>query len=536
MDREIKFNSDAREGLKRGVDALANAVKVTLGPKGRNVVMYSIYTGIHVTKDGVTVAENVNLVDNLEKMGAEMVKEVASKTADEAGDGTTTATVLAQEMVRRGLKMVAAGANPIDIKKGMDKALEIILENLKELSQPVGNNYSKIEQVATISANNDSEIGKLLADAFKKIGKEGKITVEEAKGTDTYVDIVKGLQFDRGYLSPYFVTNTDDMQVLYDDINIILCEDKIEDVSDISRVLEHASKTKNPILLIANDFSTETIAKLVLAKLRADIKIVAIKSPYIGLKRANVLEDMAVITNSHIFSKERGFPISSFNSKMMGSAEKCVISKTNTIIINGHGKEITVNEHLTNLKSKISKKATPIEKNKLEERIARLEGGVAVLYVGAASEVEMKEKKDRVDDAKAATEAAILEGIVPGGGIALLRSSINLQTNLDNFDQRSGINIVVNACKSPILQISKNSGISGDVVINKILKSKNNFYGYDFKKEQYLDMLKGGIIDPTKVVRVALKNAVSVASMIIMTECALVNIGDQEKGLPEFMK
>tara|TARA_R110000851_G_scaffold78000_5_gene172063 strand:+ start:4045 stop:5658 length:1614 start_codon:yes stop_codon:yes gene_type:complete len=537
MYREGKFNTEARDGLKRGVDKLADAVKVTLGPKGKIVVFKDPYLGIHATKDGVTVAENVNLKDNLEAMGADMVKEAASKTAELAGDGTTSATVQAQSMVQEGLKNVAAGANPMDLKRGMDKAFGFIVDNIQNLSIAVGDDVEKLRHVASISANNDSLIGDLIAEAFEKVGKEGSITVEEAKGTDTYVDVVKGLQFDRGYLSPYFVTDSDAMQAEYADVKVILVADKVETLNDVQPVINFASS--NPVLLICDDITNEALSGLVMAKVRNGCKIIAIKAPFIGKKKEETLEDIAKLTGAHVISKKNGHSISRLSPVMVGGAERCIINKTNSIVVNGKGKDGDVKNHIELLEKYVGEQNSNFESRRAEERVARLKGGVAVLYVGAATETEMKEKKDRIDDSLSATRAALEEGIVPGGGVALLRASKEDYSNVShaNKDQETGFNIVLNACLSPIKQIASNSGLSGDVIINEILSVKdNNTLGYDFKIDEYVDMIETGIIDPTKVVRVSLENAISVAGMIIMTECALVNLGDEEEGLPQFMK
>lgn len=522
MDVNIKTGADARNGLKQGVDDLANAVKVTLGPKGRNVVMFNAYTGVHATKDGVTIAEKINLADSLRDMGAQMVKEAATKTAKSAGDGTTTATVLAQAMVREGLKNIAAGANPIDLKRGMDKALAKVLSNLDGLKLLVEDN-DKIKQIATISANNDDFIGGLIAQAFESIGKEGKITVEESKGVETYLETVKGIQFDKGYLSPYFVTNTDSMQVIYDDIQVIITDDKISQIEELNEVFVYSSKIKQPILIIAPDFTTEVLSGLVMRKIRGGSKVFAVKAPFFGIKRRESLEDIAKSIGAYVISSTRGHKISDFDANMVGSAEKCIVNDKGTIIINGHGKEADVKTHIQELKDSMETMETEFEKDRVRERVAKLSGGVAVLYVGAASEVELKEKKDRVDDAMRATEAAIEEGVVAGGGVALLRSSQGEFPKAINFDEKTGMNIIISACKEPIMQIAINSGVSGEVIMNKILRNKSNFYGYDFKDDKYVDMIEAGIIDPAKVTRVALENATSVAGMIIMTECALVN-------------
>ena len=536
MARELKFDIEARDGLKRGIDQLANAVKVTLGPKGRIVVFKNSYTGIHATKDGVTVAENaVELEDNLEKMGAEMILEAASNTGNLAGDGTTSATVLAQAMVELGLKNVAAGANPMDLKRGMDKALEYIIKTIKHISIDVEGSVEMIRNVATISANNDPVIGDLIAEAFEKVGTDGVITVEESSSTETYVETVKGLQFDRGYLSPYFMTDTDGKKAEYDNINIIIVDDKISTPSDLRPIIQYSQS--NPVLLICNDISTEALTAIVMAKVRGNSSIVAIKSPFIGEKRKEALEDISILTGAYIISEKKGYNVSSFQPKMAGGAEKCVINASATIIVNGKGDPVHIAEHLDFLEDRKDKQPSDFEKQRAEEREQRLKGGVSVLYVGAVSEVELKEKRDRVDDSLAATKAALEEGIVPGGGVALLRASSNvIKLNSNNQDEATGVKIVLDACKAPIKQISKNSGQPGDVIINNILADENQGAGYDFKNDSYCDMIKSGIIDPTMVVRVGLENAVSVAGMVIMTECVMVNTHNEEEGMPQFMK
>lgn len=536
MYRDLKFDAEARDGLKAGVDKLANAVKVTLGPKGKIVVFKDPYLGIHATKDGVTVAENVKLDDNLEGMGADMVKEAASKTADLAGDGTTSATVLAQAMVATGLKNVAAGANPMDLKRGMDKALLYVTDQVKELSIAVGDDIEKLRSVASISANNDSIIGDLIAEAFEKVGKDGVITVEEAKGTETEVDVVKGLQFDRGFLSPYFVTDKDAMQAEYENVKVVICADKVETLHDVNSVINMSRQT--PILLICDDITNDALSGLVMAKLRGTSKVIAIKAPFIGKKKTETLEDIAKLTGAFVISRQTGHALSRLQSQMMGSAERCIINKSTTVLINGGATEESVKSHIELLKTYVKVQNSEFETRRAEERVARLQGGVAVLYVGAATETEMKEKKDRIDDSLSATRAALEEGIVPGGGVALLRA-VNIgygHIEHANKDQETGFNIVLEGGLATIKQIATNSGLSGDVIINEILSHKDKAYGYDFKNDEYVDMINEGIIDPTKVVRVSLENAVSVASMIIMTECALVNLGNEEEGLPQFMK
>ena len=524
MAKDIKFDIEARDGLKRGVDALANAVKVTLGPKGRNVIISKSFGAPHVTKDGVTVAKEVELEDALENMGAQMVKEVASKTNDLAGDGTTTATVLAQAIVKEGLKNVAAGANPIDLKRGIDKAVKAITEDLAKQTEKVGDSSEKIQQVASISANNDAVIGDLIATAFGKVGKEGVITVEEAKGTDTYVDVVEGMQFDRGYLSPYFVTNADKMVADLENPYILLFDKKISNLQEILPILEPVAQSSRPLLIIAEDVDGQALATLVVNKLRAGLKIAAVKAPGFGDRRKAMLEDIAILTGGTVISEERGFSLENATLDLLGSAETVTIDKDNTTVVNGAGNEEQIKARVNQIKAQIETTTSDYDKEKLQERLAKLAGGVAVLYVGAASEVEMKEKKDRVDDALHATRAAVEEGIVAGGGVALVRAKKVLETiTSENLDETTGIQIVNKAIESPLRTIVENAGGEGSVVINKVLEGKKDF-GYDAKAEVYVDMLKAGIIDPKKVTRVALENAASVAGMILTTECALVDI------------
>tara|TARA_R110000796_G_scaffold114269_1_gene225954 strand:+ start:7843 stop:9450 length:1608 start_codon:yes stop_codon:yes gene_type:complete len=535
MHRDVKFDVEARDGLKRGVDKLANAVKVTLGPKGRIVVFKNPYTGVHATKDGVTVAEQMELEDNLERMGADMIMEAASNTGNKAGDGTTSSTVLAQKMVELGLKNVAAGANPIDLKRGMDVALNIIVNRVKDSSEDVMGSVDKIRNVATISANNDSQIGNLIAEAFEEVGTDGVITVEESTSTETYVETVKGLQFDRGFLSPYFMTDTDGKKTEYDNVKIIIVDDKINTQNELQPIIQYSQN--NPVLLICNDITTEALTAIVMAKVRGNCNIVAIKSPFIGEKRKETLEDIAILTGAYIISEKKGYNTSSFQPKMAGGAEKCVINTSATIIVNGTGKDEDVVTHMSYLEVRVDNQPSGFEQQRAEERVQRLKGGVAVLYVGAASEVELKEKRDRIDDSLAATKAALEEGIVAGGGVALLRASdFDVEDISYNQDMKTGIQIIFDACKAPIKQISKNSGQPGDVIINNILASDDVNSGYDFKNDRYCDMIQDGIIDPTMVVRIGLENAVSVAGIIIMTDCALVNLGDEEQGMPQFMK
>jgi len=532
MAKDIKFEIDARDGLKRGVDALANAVKVTLGPKGRNVIISKSFGAPSVTKDGVSVAKEVELEDELENMGAQMVKEVASKTNDLAGDGTTTATVLAQAIVKEGLKNVAAGANPMDLKRGIDKAVEAITKDLEEQAEKVGNSSEKIKQVAAISANNDNTIGELIAQAFSKVGKEGVITVEEAKGLDTYVDVVEGMQFDRGYLSPYFVTDSDKMVAELENPYILLFDKKISNLQEILPILEPVAQSGRPLLIIAEDVEGQALATLVVNKLRGGLKIAAVKAPGFGDRRKAMLEDIAILTGGTVISEERGFSLENADLSMLGSAETITIDKDNTTIVNGAGNADDIKARVNQIKAQIETTTSDYDKEKLQERLAKLAGGVAVLYVGAASEVEMKEKKDRVDDALHATRAAVEEGIVAGGGVALVRAKKVLeQLPTDNLDETTGVQIVNKAIEAPIRTIVENAGGEGSVVINKVLEGEKGF-GYDAKNEQYVDMLEAGIIDPKKVTRVALENAASVAGMILTTECALIDIKEKEPAMP----
>ena len=524
MAKDIKFDIEARDGLKRGVDALANSVKVTLGPKGRNVIIGKSFGGPQVTKDGVTVAKEIELENELENMGAQMVKEVASKTNDLAGDGTTTATVLAQAIVKEGLKNVASGANPMDLKRGIDKAVSCITEELNKQSKEVGNSSEKIQQVASISANNDSTVGNLIATAFEKVGKEGVITVEEAKGTDTYVDVVEGMQFDRGYLSPYFVTNADKMITELENPYILLFDKKISNLQEILPILEPVSQSGRSLLIIAEDVEGQALATLVVNKLRGGLKIAAVKAPGFGDRRKAMLEDIAILTGGTVVSEERGFSLENADLSMLGTAETITIDKDNTTIVNGAGKATEIKARVNQIKAQIETTTSDYDKEKLQERLAKLAGGVAVLYVGAASEVEMKEKKDRVDDALHATRAAVEEGIVAGGGVALVRTKDKLaKLKSENADENTGIQIVDKAIEAPIRTIVENAGGEGSIVISKVLESKDSV-GYDAKNEEYVDMLKAGIIDPKKVTRIALENAASVAGMILTTECAVVDI------------
>ena len=527
MAKDIKFDIEARDGLKRGVDALANSVKVTLGPKGRNVIISKSFGGPQVTKDGVTVAKEIELENELENMGAQMVKEVASKTNDLAGDGTTTATVLAQAIVKEGLKNVASGANPMDLKRGIDKAVSCITEELNKQSKQVGNSSEKIQQVASISANNDSTVGNLIATAFEKVGKEGVITVEEAKGTDTYVDVVEGMQFDRGYLSPYFVTNADKMITELENPYILLFDKKISNLQEILPILEPVSQSGRSLLIIAEDVEGQALATLVVNKLRGGLKIAAVKAPGFGDRRKAMLEDIAILTGGTVVSEERGFSLENADLTMLGTAETITIDKDNTTIVNGAGKASEIKARVNQIKAQIETTTSDYDKEKLQERLAKLAGGVAVLYVGAASEVEMKEKKDRVDDALHATRAAVEEGIVAGGGVALVRTKEKLaKLKPENADEKTGIQIVEKSIEAPIRTIVENAGGEGSIVISKVLESKDTV-GYDAKNEEYVDMLKAGIIDPKKVTRIALENAASVAGMILTTECAVVDIKEE---------
>jgi len=530
MAKDIKFDVEARDAIKRGVDALANAVKVTLGPKGRNVIISKSFGAPQVTKDGVTVAKEIELEDALENMGAQMVKEVASKTNDLAGDGTTTATVLAQAIVKEGLKNVAAGANPMDLKRGIDKAVEAIVADLEKQTTKVGNSSDKIKQVASISANNDEQIGDLIAKAFGKVGKEGVITVEEAKGTETYVDVVEGMQFDRGFLSPYFVTNSEKMTTDLENPYILLFDKKISAMKDLLPVLEPVAQSGKPLLIIAEDVEGEALATLVVNKLRGSLKIAAVKAPGFGDRRKAMLEDIAILTGGTVISEERGFTLENTTIDMLGTAENVTIDKDNTTVVNGGGNKNDIKTRVNQIKSQIESTTSDYDKEKMQERLAKLAGGVAVLYVGAASEVEMKEKKDRVDDALHATRAAVEEGIVAGGGVAFVRALKKLEKlTTETLDESTGIQIVARAIESPLRTIVENAGGEGSVVINKVLEGKKNF-GYDAKTEAYVDMLKAGIIDPKKVTRIALENAASVAGMILTTECALVDIKEDNDG------
>ncbi|MCP4483590.1 MAG: chaperonin GroEL [Flavobacteriaceae bacterium] len=532
MAKDIKFDVEARDSIKRGVNALADAVKVTLGPKGRNVIIGKSFGGPQITKDGVTVAKEIELEDPLENMGAQMVKEVASKTNDLAGDGTTTATVLAQAIVKEGLKNVAAGANPMDLKAGIDKAVAAITENLNKQAKKVSNSSDMIKQVASISANNDELIGDLISEAFDKVGKEGVITVEESKGTETYVDVVEGMQFDRGYLSPYFVTDSEKMQTEMESPMILLYDKKVSTMKDLLPILEPVAQQGKSLLIIAEDVDGEALATLVVNKLRGSLKIAAVKAPGFGDRRKAMLEDIAILTGGTVISEELGFTLENATLEMLGTAETVTIDKDNTTIVKGAGAKKDIKARVNQIKAQIETTTSDYDKEKLQERLAKLAGGVAVLYVGAASEVEMKEKKDRVDDALHATRAAVEEGIVAGGGVALVRAkSVLDKLNANSLDEVTGMNIVARAIEAPLRTIVENAGGEGSVVINKVLEGKKNF-GYDAKSDQYVDMLNAGIIDPKKVTRVALENAASVAGMILTTECALVDIKEDTPPMP----
>jgi len=527
MAKEILFDVDARDRLKKGVDALANAVKVTLGPKGRNVIIDKKFGAPSITKDGVSVAKEIELADPVENMGAQMLKEVASKTADVAGDGTTTATVLAQAIVTSGLKHVAAGANPMDLKRGIDKAVGTAVESLKSISKEVGEDSNKIEQVATISANNDNAIGTLIAKAMSKVGKEGVITVEEAKGTETYVDVVEGMQFDRGYLSPYFVTNTEKMHVELDNAFMLIYDKKISSMKELLPILEKVVQTNRPLLIISEDVDGEALATLVVNKLRGSLKIAAVKAPGFGDRRKAMLEDIAILTGGTVISEERGYKLENADLSYLGTAEKISIDKDNTTIVNGLGAKENIEARIKEIKAQIETTTSDYDREKLQERLAKLSGGVAVLYVGAATEVEMKEKKDRVDDALHATRAAVEEGIVPGGGVALVRAIASLE-NLkgENEDESFGINIVKRAMEEPLRQIVLNAGLEGSIIVQKVKEGTDDF-GFNARTEKFENLYAAGVIDPTKVVRVALENASSIAGMLLTTDCVLADIKEE---------
>ncbi len=524
MAKEIKFNIDARTKMKEGADALADAVKVTLGPKGRNVVIAKKFGAPQVTKDGVTVAKEIQLEDQFADMGAQMVKEVASKTNDQAGDGTTTATVLAQAIINVGLKNVTAGANPMDLKRGIDKAVAAVVENLREQSQEVGEDYAKIEQVGTISANNDNYIGKLIADAMSKVKKDGVITVEEAKGTETEVKVVEGMQFDRGYISPYFMTNGDKMEAVLDTPYILVTDKKISTMKDLLPVLEPIAREGKSLLIIAEDIDGEALTTLVVNKLRGTLKIAAVKAPGFGDRRKEMLQDIATLTGGIVVSEERGFTLENMTPDMLGKAEKVVVTKDNTTVVNGAGSAEAIQERADLIRKQIETTTSDYDREKLQERLGKLAGGVAVLYVGAATEVEMKEKKDRVEDALSATRAAVEEGIVPGGGVAYIRAAEAIKDLKGaNDDETTGIHIVARAIEEPLRQIAANAGVEGSVIINKIRENSGDF-GYNARTEEYVNMFEAGVIDPTKVSRVALENAASVAGMFLTTECAIVDL------------
>ena len=519
--KQISFDTDAREKLKEGIDALSNAVKVTLGPKGRNVVIQKSFGAPSVTKDGVTVAKEIELEDPVANMGAQMVKEVASKTADAAGDGTTTATVLAQALVTAGLKSVAAGSNPMDLKRGIDKAVKVIVEDLKKQTEQIGDDFGKIEQVAAISANNDETIGKLIADAMKRVSKDGVITVEEAKGTDTYMDEVIGMQFDRGYLSPYFITDAEKMVSEYENPFLLITDKKISNMQDLVPVLEKTLQTGRPLLMIAEDVESQALGVLVVNRLRAGLKVVAVKAPGFGDRRKAMLEDIAILTGGTVISEEQGYKLENADLSMLGSCERITVDKDNTTIVGGKGKGEAIQARINQIKQQIEATTSDYDREKLQERLAKLAGGVAVLYVGAATEVEMKEKKDRVDDALHATRAAIEEGIVAGGGVALVRAiaSLNGMKGV-NEDETIGISIVRKALESPIRVIAENAGVDGSIVFHKVVDGKGAF-GYNARTDEYQDMKKAGIIDPTKVTRVALENAASISGLVLTTECVI---------------
>jgi chaperonin GroEL len=538
MAKEITFNLEARDAMKRGVDALANAVKVTLGPKGRNVIIDKKFGAPAITKDGVTVAKEIELKDTVENMGAQLLKEVASKTADIAGDGTTTATVLAQAIVTGGLKNVAAGANPMDLKRGIDKAVAAVVANLQKQSKKVGDDNQKIEQVATISANNDAAIGKLIANAMAKVKKEGVITVEEAKGTETTVEVVEGMQFDRGYISPYFVTNADKMEAVLDNPLVLIYDKKISNMKELLPILEKGVQTGRPILIIAEDVDGEALATLVVNKIRGSLKICAVKAPGFGDRRKAMLEDIAILTGGTLISEERGFKLENADLSYLGSAEKITVDKDNTTVVGGSGKKADITARVNQIKAQIESTTSDYDKEKLQERLAKLAGGVAVLYVGAATEVEMKEKKDRVDDALHATRAAVEEGIVAGGGVAYIRSIESLdKLKGENEDETTGIAIVKRAIEEPLRQICANAGIEGSIVVQKVKEGKGDF-GYNARTDKYENMFEAGVIDPTKVSRVALENAASIAAMLLTTECVLAETKEESApggGMPQGM-
>jgi chaperonin GroEL len=530
MAKIIKYDVDARERLKRGVDALAGAVKVTLGPKGRNVVIEKKFGAPAITKDGVTVAKEIELEDAIENMGAQMLREVASKTADAAGDGTTTATVLAQSIITSGLKSLAAGANPMDLKRGIDKAVSAVVEAIGKMSVKIGNDNKKIEQVGTISANNDATVGTMIADAMTKVGKEGVITVEEAKGIDTYVEVVEGMQFDRGYISPYFVTNAESMEAELENPYLLIYDKKVSTMKELLPVLEKVAQTGRPLLIIAEDVDGEALATLVVNKLRGTLRIAAVKAPGFGDRRKAMLEDIAILTGGTVISEERGYKLDQAGVEMLGKCDTVTIDKDNTTIVGGKGKKDDIKARVNQIKAQIETTTSDYDKEKLQERLAKLSGGVAVLYVGAPSEIEMKEKKDRVDDALHATRAAVEEGIVPGGGVAYIRCQDSLASvKADNEDEKTGIEIVRRALESPLRTIVENAGLEGSVVIQKVREGKKDF-GFNARTEVYEELLKAGVIDPAKVTRVALENAASIASMMLTTECVIVDKPKEDAG------
>ncbi|MBR6699099.1 MAG: chaperonin GroEL [Bacteroidaceae bacterium] len=532
MAKDIKFNIEARDLMKQGVDSLANAVKVTLGPKGRNVIIEKKFGAPHITKDGVTVAKEIELADPFQNAGAQLVKSVASKTGDDAGDGTTTATVLAQAIVREGLKNVAAGANPMDLKRGIDKAVAAVVSEIKDMAEVVGDDYQKIEQVATVSANNDPEIGQLLADAMQKVSKDGVITIEEAKGRDTTIGVVEGMQFDRGYLSPYFVTNTEKMECEMENPYILIYDKKISNLKDFLPILEPAVQTGRPLLVIAEDVESEALTTLVVNRLRGQLKICAVKAPGFGDRRKAMLQDIATLTGGLVISEETGLKLEQATIEMLGTADKVTVSKDNTTIVNGHGDKQMIAERVSQIKNEIANSTSDYDKEKLQERLAKLAGGVAVLYVGAPSEVEMKEKKDRVDDALCATRAAIEEGIIPGGGVAYIRAQKALDTLTGaNTDEQTGIRIVRRAIEEPLRQIVENAGLEGSVVVNEVRNGEGD-YGYNAREDKYENMKASGIIDPAKVTRVALENAASIAGMFLTTECVICDAKEDKPEMP----
>jgi chaperonin GroEL len=532
MAKQLFFDTDARNKMKKGVDALADAVKVTLGPKGRNVVIEKKFGAPGITKDGVTVAKEIELEDAIENMGAQMVKEVASKTADVAGDGTTTATVLAQSIISEGLKNVAAGANPMDLKRGIEKAVTAVVENLKKQSEKVGNDNKKIEQVASISANNDSTIGKLIAEAMAKVGNEGVITVEEAKGTETTVDVVEGMQFDRGYLSPYFVTNTEKMQAELQNPYILIYDKKVSTLKDILPILESVVQSGRPLLIIAEDVDGEALATLVVNKLRGSLKIAAVKAPGFGDRRKEMLQDIAVLTGGTVISEEQGYKLENASMAYLGQAESITIDKDNTTVVGGKGQKDTITGRVNQIKSQIETTTSDYDREKLQERLAKLSGGVAVLYVGAATEVEMKEKKDRVDDALHATRAAVEEGIVPGGGVAYIRAIESLdKVKTENNDEKTGVAIVRRSLEEPLRQIVENAGQEGSIVVQKVREGKGD-YGFNARTDVYENLLSAGVIDPTKVTRIALENAASIAGMLLTTECVVADKPEPKTAAP----